>query len=104
MSLFLSLLSVFFVTTSGVPDCKVFVTNNRYEADLWVWNSKSKYEAVGKEEWWFETKSKYESSITVRYVKSKYQADLIIYYVDNKYQAGWKKEHPLKDNLIKRKK
>lgn len=100
MSLFLTLLSVFYVSSTNIPDYKVFVTNNRYEADIWVWESKSKYESMGKEEWWFETKSKYESSVTIRYVKSKYQADLIIYFVDKKYQAGWKKEHPLKNNLI----
>jgi hypothetical protein len=100
MSLFLSFLSVFFVTTSTTADYKVFVTKNRSEADLWVWQSKSKYESAGNEEIWFKTNSRYESSFTVRYVTSKYQADIVIYYVDSKYQAGWKKNHRLKNNLF----
>lgn len=94
------ILSLFFVTTSTTSDYKVFVTNNRNEADLWVWESKSKYESLGKEEIWFKTKSRYESSFSVRYVKSKYQADLIIYFTNSRYQAGWKKNHRLKNNLI----
>lgn len=100
MGSILMILTVFFVTTSGPSDYKVFVTKNKYEADLWVWESKSKYESMGKEEWWFQTKSRYESSVIVRYVKSKYQADLIIYYTENRYQVGWKREHRLKNNLI----
>jgi len=100
MSLFLSFLTIFYVTTSTTADYRIFVTKNRSEADLWIWKSNSRYESFGKEELWFETNSRYQSSITVRYVKSKYQADLIVYYVDSKYQAGWKKNHKLKNNLI----
>lgn len=100
MSQIIVILSVFFVSTSTFSDYKVYVTKNRYEADLWVCKSNSKYESLGNEEIWFESKSKYESSFSVRYVKSKYQADIIIYYVNSKYDAGWKKNHRLKNNLI----
>lgn len=100
MSQIMVILSVFFVTTSGTHDYKVFVTKNKYEADLWVWRSKVKYEGFGKEEFWFQTNSKYQSSFTVKYIKLKYKADLIVYFVDNKYQAGWRKNHPLKNNLF----
>jgi len=104
MSTIMVFLSVVFVTTSTTCDYKVFVTNNRYEADLWVWETKSKYESLRREEIWFKTKSRYETTFSVRYVKSKYQSDLIVYFVDNKYQAGWKKSHHLKNNLFPPKK
>jgi len=99
MSLFLSFLSVFYITTSTTADYKVFVTKNRSEADLWVWETNSKYQSMGNEEIWFKSNSRSQSSFTVRYVKTKYQADLIIYYTNSRYQAGWKKNHKLKNNL-----
>lgn len=100
MSPILMVLSVFFVSTSSVSDYKVFVTKNKYEADLWVWNGKHKYESLGKEEVWFRTKNKNESSFSVRFVKTRYNSDLVIFYTKNRYEAGWRKNHPLKNNLI----
>lgn len=93
--------SVFFVSTSTTADYKVFVTNNRYEADLWVWEGRSRYECSGKEEYWIQSNSRYQSDFSLRYVRSKYQADLIVFFVKNKSQAGWKKNHQLKGRLLK---
>jgi len=100
MSTILVILSVFFVSTSGTSDYKVFVTKNKYDADLWVWSGKYKYESFGKEEVWYKTKNKNESSFSVRYVNRRYNADLVIFYVKNRYEAGWRKNHPLKNNLF----
>ena len=99
MGTFLTILSLVFILPSGTPDYRVFITKNRYEADLWVWKTERRYEAKNIEEFWCETNSKYQSNFTVRIVKTKYQSDLIVYFTDSKYQAGWKKNHKLKNIL-----
>jgi hypothetical protein len=97
----LMVLSLVFISPNQVSDYKVFITKNRYEADLWVWKSENRYESKEREEFWTEVNSKYQADFTIRFVRSKYQADLIIYYTDSKYQAGWKnKNHRLK-NIMK---
>lgn len=100
MSPILMVLSVFTITTSTTADYKVFVTNKRHEAHLLVWQSKSKWESLGKEEIWFKSKSRSESSFTIRWVKSRHQSDLIIFFVKNRSEAGWQGEHRLKGNLF----
>lgn len=95
----LMILSTVFISANQTCDYRVFVTKNRYEADLWVWKTDNRYESKDKEELWTETVSKPTSNFTVRYVKSKYQSDLIVYFTDSKYQAGWKKNHSLKNIL-----
>ena len=100
MGSILVILSVFFVSTSTTSDYKVFVTKNKYEADLWVWTGKSRYECLGKEEFWFQSNSRSQSTFSVRWVKTKYQADLVIFFVKNRHEAKWVKNHPLKNNLF----
>jgi len=88
-----------FITPNQTSDYRVFVTKNRYEADLWVWKTESRYESKNKEEFWTEVDSKYKSNFTIRYVRTKYQSDLIVYFTESRYQAGWKKPHRLKNIL-----
>jgi hypothetical protein len=95
----LMILSTVFISPNQTCDYRVFVTKNRYEADLWVWKTESRFESKEKEELWTETTSKYQSNFTVRFVKTKYQSDLIVYFTESKYQAGWKKNHKLKNIL-----
>jgi hypothetical protein len=95
----LMVLSTVFITPNQNADYKVFVTNNRYEADLWIWKTDSRYESKNKEEFWTETKSKFQSDFTIRFVRTKSQADFVIYFTNSKYQAGWKKNHKLKNTL-----
>lgn len=98
---FLMIYSVFCISVSTTADYKVFVTNNRYEADLWVWEGRTRFECSEKEEYWIESTSRYQSDFTLRYVRSKYQADLVVFFVKNKSQAGWRKNHHLKGRLLK---
>jgi hypothetical protein len=95
----LMILSTVFISPNQVSDYKVFVTKNRYEADIWIWKSENRYESKNKEEFWTEVDSKYQADFTIRFVKTKYQADLIIYFTESKYQAGWKKNHRLKNSM-----
>ena len=95
----LMILSTVFITPNQTSDYRVFVTKNRYEADLWVWKTESRYESKNKEEFWTEVDSKYKSNFTIRYVRTKYQSDLIVYFTESRYQAGWKKPHRLKNIL-----
>jgi len=101
MTSILMSLSLFFVTPNQTCDYKIFVTKNRYVADLWVWESKNRYESKNREEFWTEVRLKCQADFTVRYVKTKYNADLVIYFTDSKYQSGWKKNHRLKNILHK---
>ena len=101
MASILMALSLFFVTPNQTCDYKIFVTKNRYVADLWVWKSKNRYESKNREEFWTEVRLKHQADFTVRYVKTKYNADLVIYFTDSKYQSGWKKNHRLKNILHK---
>ena len=99
MTYILMVLSLVFVTPNNNPDYRVFVTKDRYQADLWVWKTESKHQAKDVEHIWFETKNKNEADFSVKFVDSKSKADLIIYYTKNKYEAGWKKKHRLKEIL-----
>jgi|688.fasta_scaffold00957_17 hypothetical protein len=99
MGSILVILSLVFISPTKNGDYKVFVTKNKYEADLWVWETESRYEAKKQEQIWFRTTDRYNSNFSVSLVQSKYSSDLVIYYTDSKYQAGWKKEHRLKNIL-----
>ncbi len=92
--------SLFFVTTTQNHDYKVFVTKDRYQADLWVWKTEGRYQATNVEQNWFETSSRYDADFTVKFVDSRYKADLIIFYTKNKNEAGWKKKHKLRGSMI----
>lgn len=100
MGLILTVLTVFSITTSSMADYKVYVTNNKYEADLLVWEANCKHEAFGVEEYWFRTKQKSQATCSIKFVKSKYQSNLVIYFVKNKSEARWNKRHQLRDKLF----
>jgi hypothetical protein len=95
MTNLLMIFALVFVTPTQNHDYKVFVTKDRYQADLWVWKTESRYQATNIEQNWFETKSRYEADFTVKFVDSRYKADLIIFYTKNKNEAGWKRKHKL---------
>ena len=101
MNTLLTLLSLIFITPYQNSDYKIFVTNDKYQADLWVYRTDNKYQAKNVEQIWFQTYDKYASDFSARFVDSKYKADLIIYYTKTKNEAGWKKQHRLRGSLIK---
>lgn len=95
----LVLLSVFVIGNGVNPDYKVFVTKNKNEAHLWVWKTNRRFDSREREEIWFQTNLKYQSDFTVRLVNSRQRSDLVIYFVNNRNLAGWRRNHPLKNNL-----
>lgn len=99
MGIILMFLSVVFITPNQNCDYKVFVTKDKYQADLWVWKTENKYQSKNVEQVWFETDDRYEADFSVRFVDSRYKADLIIYYTKTKNEAGWKKPHLLRESL-----
>ena len=50
-----------------------------------------KYDADNKDELWFFTDDKYDSSAIIYWVDNKYDADVVVYQIDNKYDAKWNK-------------
>ena len=77
--------------------CRVNITNNRAEADLWVFNVNNRGLANGDANW-YVIENRSESSIRV-YFCSRGMSDLIVYFVNNKLEAGWQKDHRLKFKL-----
>lgn len=93
MNTILMILSLVFVTPNQNAHYKVFITKDRYQADLWVWKTDDKYQAKNSEQIWFQTDDKYAANFSVKFVDSKSKANLIIYYTKTKNEAGWKKPH-----------
>ena len=99
MSHILALLSVFIITNNTNTDYRVFVTKNKNEAHLWVWRTNRRFDSRDREEIWFQTNLRHQSDFTVRWVNSRQRADLVVYFVSNRNLAGWRRNHPLKNNL-----
>jgi hypothetical protein len=95
----LTLFSLVFVVPNGTPDYRVFVTKNRWEADLIVYKTINRNETLNKEWFWFITNKRSESKFTVRWVSTRSNADLIVYFTNRRNEAGWKKSHRLIGNL-----
>jgi len=95
----LMFLSLVVISPNKTSDYKIFVSKNRYEADLWVWKTENRYQAANREDIWYITNNRYNSNFSITFVNSKYNSNLVIYYTDNRYLAGWKKQHPLKNIL-----
>ena len=70
---------------------KVFLVNDRYDADLWFYKMNNKYDAGNKDEYWYFTDDKYDASAIIYWVDNKYDADVIVYQVNDRYDAKWNK-------------
>lgn len=77
--------------------CKVNISTNKAEADLWVFNTSSRGLANGDANWYIVSE-RAEASVRV-YFCSRGMSDLIVYFVNNKLEAGWQKEHRFKFRL-----
>lgn len=98
----LTVLSIVFTSPNRFADYKVFVTQNKYEADIWVYKTDNRYQAQQNECFWYEHDIRSTSQFSVTLVKVKSQADLIVWYTDNKYQAQWRnRKHKLFGRLAK---
>jgi hypothetical protein len=89
---------VYKVESEGLADIKVYIANNRSDADLCVCFVKSAGEA-NKDGLWFPVKYGSLADKKVFYVNYASQADLKIYVVEYSSQAGWlnkQKMHILK--------
>ena len=89
---------IYSVNWKSDAQIKVFVTNNKYDADLVVYKCKYKSDATGNRGWWHFTNYKSDAKKKIYFVDYKSDADLVIYVTENKYEAGWRnktKEHLL---------
>lgn len=68
---------------------KAFLTNDKYDADLWFYKVDDKYNADNKDELWFFTDDKYDATAIVCWVNDRYDADLIVYRTNDKYDVKW---------------
>jgi len=66
---------------------KVFITDNRTQAQMFVYFVKDQNEAT-KQYLWFKVTDRNNADMSIYYVTDKNQADLIIYLVKDKNSAG----------------
>ena len=57
---------------------KVFLVNDKYEADLWFYKTKDVHEADSRDEIWY-------------FSDDEYSATAMICWVEDKYEARWNK-------------
>ncbi len=79
---------------------KVFVVNERYQADLCFFEVDRDYKANTEAKWFFEDKD-YKATVKIYWVEHEYQADLKVFRVTQEHLAGWQKSHRLITRLGK---
>jgi len=67
---------------------KVYITNNRSQADMFVYFVSDQNEA-NETYLWFKVDDRNNADMIIHYVEDENRADLIIYVVDDKNSAGW---------------
>ena len=79
-------------TYKSQADIKIYVVNAEYKADIIVYRTEHKYEAVATENKgiWFFTEKNYEADKKVFFVDHEYEADLKVFFTDRKYKAEWR--------------
>lgn len=98
----LTVLSIVFTSPNRFAHYKVFVTENKYEADIWVYPTQNKAEAQRSECFWYDSDFRSTANFSITLVEVKSQADLIVWYTDNKSQAQWRnRKHKLFRRLSK---
>ena len=70
---------------------KIFLVNNKYEADLWFYKTKDIHEADSRDEIWYFSDDEYSATAMICWVEDKYDADVLVYQVRDKYEARWNK-------------
>ena len=82
--------NVYVVDYKPEADVKVYVTKNKFEANLWVYVSNYKPDAKNKDEIWYYENYKFgEGTHKIIFVNYKPDANLIVYFVDHKFSAKW---------------
>lgn len=87
------------VDSVGISDFKIYYTDCKSEADLVVYVTNYRQEALGKEEIWHFTEYRSEAGAKVFVTENRSEADLIVYRSSYKSEAGWIKAHPLQGKL-----
>ncbi len=77
--------------------CKAYITQNKGEADLWVYNVGNRGLAYDNS-LWYVTNNRSEATARVFFC-SRGISQLIVYFVTNKSEAGWQKVHPMEGRL-----
>lgn len=81
----------------GEAHRKIYITQQKQEADLFVYIVGNKGLATRDGQWYL---SKNRTEVNVRvYFSSRAMAELIVYFVNNRSEAGWQKSHHLKGRL-----
>lgn len=80
---------------------KVYVTKDKYSADLVVYMTHDKYQAKNSEYIWYMENNKYASNFSMQFTSGKYNSDLIVFFTNSKAEAGWRHSHPLRGKLNK---
>lgn len=70
---------------------KVFLVDSQYDADLLFYKVSDRYDADNKDELWYFTDDKYDSTAKIYWVDSRYDANVLVYQVDSRYDAKWNK-------------
>ena len=81
-------LQVCFLEHGGTPDLRIYITKDRYLADVCVYQSDSKQVAANNPCIWYET-NQMQADKKLMIVNHSTDADLIVYFVDNKAFAQW---------------
>jgi hypothetical protein len=81
---------VFSCQYKAEAEVKAYITKNKSEADLIVYKTSVKNDAVNNNGIWFFVMSKTEADKKVFLTQYKNEAELVIYFTDYKNEAGWK--------------
>jgi len=86
ITLFFSLIFYSYIANAQ----KIFVTDNKYDAQLIVFISDDKFSAKDNSGLWYFTNDKYGADLRIFYINDKYDADIIVYYflVQEKWQGN----------------
>ena len=93
---------IYVTETRARADLAVNVTDNRVNADLFVYEVASRDLAVGRDELWCQVDNSAIADVTVLLVESDRGADLVIHHVSNRDLAGWRRPHEWQEKLAKR--
>ena len=85
------------VKTKADADVIVYVTENQWEAHLWVCTTDIGTYAQHSDSYWKFVNYKNGQTVKVYFTKSKYEADIIISY--SQYQHGWRKPNQFQGRL-----
>lgn len=93
---------IFVVENRYEADLTIYFVINKFEADIWIYNTPNKYEAQGNTGLWCFVYEKSEADKRVFVTNNRANADILVYTVNEKYNAGWRANTPKsKRNLIK---